>query len=52
MTLSSSTQATDICQENGRANDGLDPTEDTLNDLEITRNENSPELIEIDTKKL
>lgn len=46
------TQATDICQENGRANDGLDPSEDTLNDLEINRNENSPELIEIDTKKL
>lgn len=38
------TEATDICHENGRANEGLNMTEDILSDLEITRNGNSPEL--------
>lgn len=37
------TEATDICHENGRANEGLNMTEDILSDLEITRNGNSPE---------
>ena len=37
------TQSTDICHERRRANNGLDPTEDTLSELEITRNENSLE---------
>ena len=44
-------EAMDICRENGRANGGLDMTEDTLSVLEITRNENSREP-NLDTKKL
>jgi len=33
------TQATDICHENGHTNDALEPTVDTLSNLEIDRNE-------------
>ena len=36
-------QATDVCHENGCVNHGLEPTEATLRDLEVTRNETSPE---------